>query len=38
MRERLNWLAVIVSGHLHVAFGGQAVQQHSRELEAVRAV
>lgn len=32
LRERPDWLAVIVRRRLHVAFGGSAVQQLSREL------
>jgi hypothetical protein len=36
--ERPDWLAVIVSRRLHVAFGGRAVQQLSRELRRVGAV
>jgi hypothetical protein len=33
LRERPDWLAVIVRRRLHVAFGSQAVQQLSRELK-----
>lgn len=33
LRERPDWLAVIVKRRLHVAFGTQAVQQLSRELK-----
>jgi hypothetical protein len=33
LRERPDWLAVIVGRRLHVAFGSSAVQQLSRELK-----
>jgi hypothetical protein len=33
LRERPDWLAVIVRRRLHVAFGTSAVQQLSRELK-----
>ena len=32
LRERPDWLAVIVRHRLHVAFGARAVQQLAREL------
>ena len=32
LKERPDWLAVVVRRRLHVAFGAQAVQQLSREL------
>jgi hypothetical protein len=33
LRQRPDWLAVIVNRRLHVAFGSRAVQQLSRELK-----
>ena len=33
LRERPDWLAVIVKRRLHVAFGARAVQQLCRELK-----
>ncbi len=38
LRERPDWLAVIVSRRLYVAFGSRAVQQLSRELKEMGAV
>jgi len=38
LRERPDWLAVIVGRRLHVAFGSSAVQQLSRELKRMGAV
>ncbi|HVZ09190.1 hypothetical protein [Rhodopila sp.] len=38
LRERPDWLAVIVRRRLYVAFGAKAVQQLSRELRAMGAV
>lgn len=38
LRERPDWLAVIVRRRLHVAFGTRAVQQLSRELRQIGAV
>ncbi len=38
LRERPDWLAVIVRRRLHVAFGTRAVQQLSRELKRLGAV
>jgi hypothetical protein len=38
LRERPDWLAVIVGRRLHVAFGSRAVQQLSRELKRMGAV
>jgi hypothetical protein len=35
LRERPDWLAVIVGRRLHVAFGSRAVQQLSRELKRI---
>jgi len=37
LRERPDWLAVIVRRRLYVAFGARAVQQLSRELKAMGA-
>jgi hypothetical protein len=38
LRERPDWLAVIVQRRLHVAFGSRAVQQLSRELKQMGAI
>ena len=38
LRERPDWLAVIVSRRLYVAFGSRAVQQLSRDLKQMGAV
>jgi hypothetical protein len=38
LRERPDWLAVIVRRRLYVAFGSSAVQQLSRELKRMGAV
>ena len=38
LRERPDWLAVIVCRRLYVAFGSGAVQQLSRELKRIGAV
>jgi hypothetical protein len=38
LRERPDWLAVIVGRRLHVAFGSSAVQQLSRELKRMGVV
>lgn len=38
LRERPDWLAVIVSRRLYVAFGTSAVQHLSRELKRMGAV
>ncbi len=38
LRERPDWLAVLVSRRLYVAFGSKAVQQLSRELKRMGAV
>jgi hypothetical protein len=38
LRERPDWLAVIVSRRLYVAFGSSAVQHLSRELKDMGAV
>lgn len=38
LRERPDWLAVLVSRRLYVAFGAKAVQQLSRELKDMGAV
>jgi hypothetical protein len=38
LREKPDWLAVLVSRRLHVAFGSSAVQQLSRELKQMGAV
>src|ERR1044071_8651126 len=37
LRERPDWLAVIVSRRLYVAFGSSAVQQLSRDLKRMGA-
>ncbi len=38
LRERPDWLAVIVRRRLYVAFGAKAVQQLSRDLKDMGAV
>ena len=38
LRERPDWLAVIVQRRLHVALGSRAVQQLSRELKQMGAI
>lgn len=38
LRERPDWLAVLVSRRLYVAFGSKAVQELSRELRRMGAV
>jgi hypothetical protein len=38
LKERPDWLAVIVRRRLYVAFGTQAVQQLSRDLKQMGAV
>lgn len=38
LKERPDWLAVIVRRRLYVAFGAKAVQQLSRELKAMDAL
>jgi hypothetical protein len=38
LREKPDWLAVIVRRRLHVAFGSQAVQQLCRDLRDAGAV
>jgi hypothetical protein len=38
LRERPDWLAVIVRRRLYVAFGSRAVQQLSRELRDMDAI
>jgi hypothetical protein len=38
LRDRPDWLAVIVRRRLHVAFGSGAVQQLSRDLKDMGAV
>jgi phage-related baseplate assembly protein len=38
LREKPDWLAVLVSRRLHVAFGSSAVQQLSRELKQMGVV
>jgi hypothetical protein len=38
LHERPDWLAVIVSRRLYVAFGAEAVQHLSRELKRMEAV
>ena len=38
LRKRPDWLAVIVSRRLYVAFGSRAVQQLCRELKQMGAV
>jgi hypothetical protein len=38
LRARPDWLAALVNGRLHVAFGSRAVQQLSRELKRMGAV
>ncbi len=38
LRERPDWLAVIVRRRLYVAFGARAVQQLSRDLKDMGAV
>jgi hypothetical protein len=38
LRERPDWLAVIVRRRLYVAFGTSAVQQLSRELKQMGAI
>lgn len=38
LRDRPDWLAVLVRRRLHVAFGTSAVQQLSRELRGMDAV
>lgn len=38
LKERLDWLAVVVRRRLHVAFGAKAVQQLSRELREMGAI
>ena len=38
LRERPDWLAVIVQRRLHVAFGSHAVQQLCRDLRRAGAV
>lgn len=37
LRQRADWLAVLVSRRLHVAFGSSAVQQLCRELKEMGA-
>ncbi|HEY0184942.1 MAG TPA: hypothetical protein VGC09_19245 [Rhodopila sp.] len=38
LRERPDWLAVIVQRRLYVAFGSRAVQQLSRDLKGMGAI
>lgn len=38
LKQRPDWLAVMVGGRLYVAFGTQAVHQLSRELKRMGAI
>jgi len=38
LKQRPDWLAVVVRRRLHVAFGAKAVQQLSRELRDMGAI